>query len=148
MCVALTAAVVCAADNSIGTWNRNIEKSKGTPPPVSPYKQQTTTREAVDGGFKSTSKGERANGTRTDNTYTAKYDGKPVRVTGTAPYDTIAWKQIDANTFTMETHKAGGKYHTTGKTTISKDGKTMISDQKGIGEDGKPTAFTIVYEKQ
>ena len=69
-------------------------------------------REASDGGVKSTSTGERKDGTAINSTYTAKYDGKEYPVTD-APWDTISIKQIDANTFTAETKKAGGRnpYH-------------------------------------
>ena len=79
--------------------------------------------------------------------YTAKYDGKEVPVTG-APWDTISIKQINANTFTSETKKTGGKYHSKGKTVISNDGKTMTLTSKGTNAEGKPTTATIVSEKQ
>lgn len=146
----LTALALCAADNSLGTWKRNIEKSKvntSTAIP-NPYKSQVTVREAADGGVKVTSKGERMDGTPANSTYTIKYDGKPVPVTGIRDFDSISVKQIDADTFTSESKKTGGNYHTTGRTVISKDGKTMTNTQKGTDADGKPIAFTIMYDKQ
>jgi hypothetical protein len=63
-------------------------------------------------------------------------------------WDTTSIKQVDANTFTTENKKTGGKYHTTGRTVISKDGKTMTITAKGTNEDGKPYSTTAVYEKQ
>jgi hypothetical protein len=106
-------------------------------------------REAVDGGVKITSKGQRVDGTPVDTSYTLKYDGKSVPVTGTgSQFDTISMKQLDANTFTSETRKTGGKYHTNGRTVISKDGKTMTNTSKGTDAEGKPLSFTIVYDKQ
>ena len=51
--------------------------------------------------------------------YTAKYDGKDVQVTGNAPYDTIAVKQVNANTLTDERKTTGGPYKATGRTVIS-----------------------------
>ena len=148
----LTAAAAVtrvAADNSLGTWKRNIEKSKYTPPARNPYKSQTMVREAVDGGVKVTTKGQRADGTAVEATYTVKYDGTPAAVTGTgAQFDTASMKQIDANTFTTEMRKTGGKYHTTGKTVISKDGKTMTNTSKGTDSEGKPFSLTLVHEKQ
>ena len=106
-------------------------------------------REAAEGGVKVTSKGQRADGTPVETTYTIKYDGRPVSATGTgSQFDTISMKQLDANTFTSETGKKGGKYHTTGKTVISKDGKTMTNTSKGTDAEGKPISFTIVYERQ
>ena len=140
---------ILAAENSIGTWTRNTEKSKYNPVPPNPFKSQTMVREAIDGGVKITSKGQRMDGTPVDTTYTLKYDGKAVPVTGTgSQFDTISMKQVDANTFTSETRKTGGKYHTTGRTVISKDGKTMTNTSKGTDADGKPISFTIVYDKQ
>ena len=63
-------------------------------------------------------------------------------------FDTISVKQIDANTFTGETKKSGGKYRATGRTVISKDGKTMTLTQKGTDAEGKPMSFTVVSDKQ
>ena len=145
---AITAIGMFGADNSLGTWKRNIEKSKSATPVANPYKSQTTVREAADGGVKVSSVGERKDGTATKSSYTVKYDGKPVPVTGSVLYDTIAVKQVDANTFTADLKKTGGKYHTTGRTVISKDGKTMTISQKGTDAEGKPISFTNVLDKQ
>ena len=146
---AVTAIGLLAADNSIGTWKRNSDKTKYNPPPPNPFKSQTMVREAVDGGVKVTSKGQRADGTPVEMTYTVKYDGKAVPVAGKGSnFDTISVKQIDANTFTSESRKTGGKYHTTGKTAISSDGKTMTNTSKGTDAEGKPISFVIVYDKQ
>ena len=50
----VTAVAVSAADNSVGTWNRNEEKSKGTGSPTgaNPITSLTWNIEAVDGGAK------------------------------------------------------------------------------------------------
>ncbi len=146
--VAVSTIGMFAADNSLGTWKRDVKKTKVTPPDASPVRSQTIVREAVDGGVKHTSKTERMDGTRTESTYIAKYDGKPVAVTGNASYDTITWKQVDANTFTIDTRKTDGKYKTTGTVKVSKNGKTMTGTQKGKDSDGKPTEFTAVFDKQ
>ena len=136
--VAITAVGSFAADNSLGTWKRNTDKTTGSGPRT--VKSLTTVREASDGSVKVTTTGENMDGTPIKSSYTAKYDGKDNPVTG-APWDTISIKQIDANTFTSETKK-------TGKTVISKDGKTMILTTKGTNAEGKPTTATIVSEKQ
>jgi len=147
--MATSAIGMLAADNSIGTWKRNIERSKYNPIPLNPFKSQTMVREAVEGGVKVTSKGERMDGTPVDITYTLNYDGKSVPVSGTgSQFDAISMKQIDANAFTSETKKTAGKYHTTGRTVISEDGKTMTNTSEGTDADGKPISFTIVYDKQ
>jgi hypothetical protein len=147
--MAATAIGLSGADNSIGTWNRNIQKSKYTPMPKNPIKNQTMVREAVDGGVKVTTKGERADGTPINTTYTIKYDGTPATVSGTgSSVDTVALTQSDANTCLIEMKKEGGKYHTTGSTVISKDGKTMTMTAGGTDADGKPIDFIIVWDKQ
>ncbi|HEY6373866.1 MAG TPA: hypothetical protein VIX37_25060 [Candidatus Sulfotelmatobacter sp.] len=74
-----------------------------------PFKSVTVTREASDGGVKVTTTGERTDGP-INASYTAKYDGKEVQVTGNSPYDTIAIKQVNANTLTEERKKTGGSY--------------------------------------
>jgi hypothetical protein len=147
---AVTTAGIFAADNSLGTWKRNVEKTKyDQSPPANPSKSQTTVREASDGGVKVTATGVRMDGTITNATYTLKYDGKPVHVTGSGlSFDTISATQIDANTFTSEAKKTGSKYRTSGKTVISEDGKVMTNNQSGTDAEGKPISFTIVHEKQ
>jgi hypothetical protein len=96
---------------------------------------------------KSTATGKRKDGTVINSSYTAKYDGKEYPVVG-APWDTTAMKQVDANTVTFEVKKTGGKYHTTGRTVISADGKTMTTTTKGMNDEGKPSSGTLIYEKQ
>ena len=143
--VAITAVGSFAADNSLGTWKRNTDKTTGSGPRT--VKSLTTVREASEGGVKVTTTGENMDGTPINSSYTAKYNGKDNPVTG-APWDTISIKQINANTFTREVKKTGGKYHSKGKTVISKDGKTMTLTTKGTNAEGKPTTATIVSEKQ
>ena len=145
---ALTTLTALGADNSFGTWKLNVAKSKYTPAPM-PVKSITVTREASDGGVKVTTTGERTDGTSINTSYTAKYDGTETRVAGSgAPYDTIAVKQVNANTFTDERKKADGPYHATGRTVISKGGKTMTTTTKGTNSDGKAFASTFVFQKQ
>ena len=51
--LSITAIGIFAADNSLGTWKRNIDKSTGSGPRR--VKSLTTVREASDGGVKVTS---------------------------------------------------------------------------------------------
>jgi len=143
--VAITVTGALAADNSLGTWKLNMEKSKFSP--SAPVKSLTATREASDDGVKVTMTGERADGTPINGSYTAKYDGKEYPVTG-APYDSIAIKQVNANTFTTTQKNSVTKYNTRSRAVISKDGKTMTITVRGTGTDGKPLKNTMVYEKQ
>ena len=144
---AITTVATFAADNTIGAWKLNVEKSKYSPAPM-PVKNLSVTREASDGGVKVTTTGEQADGTAINSSYTAKYDGTEVHVTGNAPYDMIGIKQVNANTFTDQRSKMGGPYKATGRTVISKGGKTMTTTTKGSNSDGKAFASTFVFQKQ
>jgi len=145
--VAITTITMYGADNSIGTWKRNVAKSTTTTPSKNPVKSLTIVNEASDGGVKTTVTGERQDGTPINGGSSVKYDGKEYPVTG-APWDTTSMKQIDANTFTFESKKTGEKYHVTGRTVISKDGKTMTTTAKGTDAEGKPLSAKAIYDKQ
>ena len=134
-----------AADNSLGTWKLNMEKSRFSP--STPVKSLTSTREAAEGGVKVTTTGARADGTPINSSYTAKYDGSESPVVD-APYDTISIKQVNANTFTFAAKKTDGKYRVMGRSVVSKDGKIMTNTIKGAGADGKPYSATMVWDKQ
>jgi hypothetical protein len=144
----LAAAALAAfgADNTLGTWKLNVEKSKYTPAPF-PIKSLTTIREAADGGVKITRPGVQADGTPINSSSTIKYDGKEYPITG-APWDTSSIKQVDANTLTSTNTQKNAKYHVTNRTVISKDGKTMTTTSKGTNAEGKPVTATLVYDKQ
>jgi hypothetical protein len=146
--LAITAFAALGADNTIGTWKLNVDKSTYTPAPI-PVKSLTVTREAADGGVKVTTTGERSDGTAINSSYSAKYDGSAASVSGTgSPYNTISIKQGNANTLTDERKNSGGKYQATGRTVISNGGKTMTTTSKGTNADGKAFTSTFVFDKQ
>ena len=148
LAVVAAAATAMGADDTLGTWKYNTTKSKGAPG-VSPIANLTITREASDGGVKITAKGERTDGTKLDSVTNAKYDGKPVTVTGEGlPWDTVVIKQVNSKTITEERTKQGGKYHVTARSVVSADGKTMTTTAKGTGADGKPLSTKAVFDKQ
>ena len=113
-----------------------------------PVKSLTVTREASDGGVKQTVTGERADGTAASGSYAARYDGNEVQVTGNSPYDTIAIKQVNANTLTEERKKTGGSYKATSRIVVSNGGKTMTATVKGTDADGKAFTQVFVFDKQ
>src|SRR2546430_7155782 len=115
LATAAIAAVAFCADNTLGTWKLDPEKSKA-PAGQSPIKSLTVVREALGDAVKVTVKGERQDGSKIDVNYTAKYDGKEVMVSGSGlPYDTLQLKQVDANTLTDIRSKKGGTYKGTGR---------------------------------
>ena len=142
------AVIAFGADNTLGTWKYNTAKSKRGPG-VSPITNLTVIREAADGGVRNSANGERADGSKINESYTAKYDGKEVAMTGTGlTWDTTAIKKVNANTITEERSKKGGKYHSTVRTVISADGKMMTSTAKGTDADGKAFTAVAVFDKQ
>jgi hypothetical protein len=144
--LAITTIAALAADNTLGTWKLNLEKSKYSPAPM-PLKSLNVTREASDGGVKATVTGEQTSGP-INGSYTAKYDGKDVPVSGNLPYDTVSLKQVNANTTTDARKKTGGPYHATSRTVVSSDGKTMTTTTKGVNGQGKNMTSTFVFDKQ
>jgi hypothetical protein len=144
--LAITAIGMFGADSSQGTWKLNPTKSKTTL--ANPIKSQTDIREATsDGGVKVTRTGEYTDGTPINISFTYKYDGKQYPATG-GLFDTLSVKRKDANTTTYEVKKTGGTFHLTGKTVVSKDGKTLTQSSTGTGPDGKPLTQSLVFEKQ
>lgn len=145
--IIMAATAMFGADNSVGTWQRNVEKTTYQSANPNPITSLIMVREAVPNGLKVTSIGHRQDGSGINYTFTAKYDGKEYPVTGTGSvFDTMALTLIDANTSKSETRK--GKYHMTGLTVISNGGKTMTISNKGADADGKQTSFTVVWNKQ
>lgn len=135
------------ADNTLGAWKLNMEKSKYTPAPM-PIKSLNVTREASDGGIQVTATGEQSNGTPISGNYEAKYDGKDVKVTGNLPYDTISLKQANANTVTDARKKTGGPYHATSRAVVSNGGKTMTTITNVTNGDGNAFTSAFVFDKQ
>jgi hypothetical protein len=147
LAIAVSAIAAFAADNTIGQWKLNVDKSNYTPTPM-PVKSLIVTREAADGGVKVTTAGEQAAGTPINATYTAKYDGSDVQVTGNSPYDTIAIKQVNANTLTDARKKTGGPYQATSRIVVSSGGKIMTVTTTGTNADGKAFTSVFVFDKQ
>ena len=58
----ITAMAAFGADNTVGSWKLNMDKSKFTT--AAPVKSLTITREASDGGIKVSTTGDRADGTK------------------------------------------------------------------------------------
>ena len=145
--LAITTVVALAADNTIGTWKLNVDKSKYTGAPM-PVKSLTLMREAADGGVKQAATGEQADGTPIKADFAAKYDGKDVTVSGNSPYDTIAIKQVNANTLTDTRKKTDGKYQATSRYVVSNGGKTMTMTIKGTNAEGKDFTAIFVFDKQ
>jgi hypothetical protein len=140
-----SSSVLLAAENWLGTWKLNVEKSKYSPGPGS--KSLTLKYEASQGGIRFTSDGVNAEGKATHNTYSSKFDGKEVPWEGNPDADTSAPKKIDDNSF-ENVWKKGGKVTITVKAVVSKDGKTYTVSQTGKNAKGETVNATSVFERQ
>jgi hypothetical protein len=140
-----SSSALLAAENWLGTWKLNVEKSKYVPGPAP--KSLTLKYEASQGIITLTSDGVTADGKATHATYSSKFDGKDVPWVGNPDADTAAPKKIDDNGF-ENVWKKGGKVTVTVKTVVSKDGKTYTVTQTGKNAKGETVNITAVYEKQ
>jgi hypothetical protein len=138
-------SVALAADNWLGTWKLNVDKSKASPGPVP--KSLTLKFEATKDGTRLTSDGVSADGKPTHGTYTSKFDGKDVPWEGNPEADTAVPKKIDDSSY-ENVWKKGGKVTITAKAVVSKDGKTLTISQTGKNVKGEAVNANVVFEKQ
>jgi hypothetical protein len=131
-------------DPMLGMWKLNVAKSK------TPYKSGTSVIEAAGDGVKVTADLVGADGTAYHWTWTAKYDGKDVPITGTTPFgaDTVAaLTRVDANTAKI-VGKRNGEVILTQTIVTSADGKTRTVTTKGKDAKGQTVETVTVYDKQ
>jgi len=140
-----SSSVLLAADNWMGTWKLNVEKSKYSPGPAP--KSLTLKYQTSQGVITLTSDGVDAQGKATHGTYSSKFDGKETSWEGNPDADLAAPKKIDDNSF-ENVWKKGGKVTFTVKAVVSKDGKTFTVSQTGKNAKGEAVNITAVYEKQ
>jgi hypothetical protein len=141
-----SSSIVLAADNWLGTWKLNVEKSKFSPGWPGP-KSLTLKFEASQGGIRATTDGVSAEGKATHSTFSSKYDGKDVPYEGNPDADTASPKKIDDNTY-ENVWKKGGKVSVTAKGVVSKDGKTLTISLTGKNAKSETVNTTNVFEKQ
>lgn len=134
-----------APDPRIGSWKLDVAKSKYDPGPAP--KSGMLKIEAFEQGEKLTSEAVNADGTRTVVQYSANYDGKDYKLTGSPTGDTVSLKRIDSHT-TERTDKMGGKTVMSIRRAVSKDGKTFTSTSKGTNAQGQTVNNVATYVKQ
>jgi hypothetical protein len=133
------------ADPAMGTWQLNLSKSTFTAGPAT--KSQTRIYSRSDQTITLVMKVVAADGTQSTVQTTYQLDGKDYPVSGTADYDSLAGKQIDANSahFVL---KKGGKVIGTTNRKVSKDGKTLTAKTKETTANGQLSESTAVFDKQ
>jgi hypothetical protein len=140
----IAVAVAFASDPNMGTWKLNEAKSKLAP---GMPKNNTVVYEAAGESMKATVDGTDAAGKPTHNEWTGKFDGKDYAVTGDPNSDMRSIKKIDNHTWEL-TVKKGGKVTTSGRITVSADGKTRTVTTSGTDPMGKKFENVSVYDKQ
>jgi hypothetical protein len=142
----LFSLVLGAADSPfIGTWKLNTAKSKGTAGTLS--KEETVIFEADGNGIKRTLTGIDADGQKINMSGSIPWDGMEHKVDGPMGPAMVAVKNVNDHTVNV-TVKVNGKVVSSGRSMVSKDGKTMTSYFKGEDMKGRKFDNVEVYEKQ
>jgi hypothetical protein len=138
--------VLVAADNPfLGTWKLNPAKSKATTGSMS--KEETVVFQADGSGVKRTVTGVDANGKPINMSGTVPWDGKEHKVDGPMGPAMVAVKSVNDHTVNV-TVKVNGKVVSSGRSVVSKDGKTMTASFKGEDPKGQKFDTVEVYDKQ
>ena len=138
------AATACfAANPHLGTWKLNEGKSKIAP---ETGKNQTVVYTEMKDKMKVTVDGVDKDGKPRHGVWEGKTDGKAYKTEGNMSWDSMAYKVVNDHTYELTAMK-GGKVISSGKSTISADGKTRTVTMSGT-MDGKKFKNKAVYDKQ
>jgi hypothetical protein len=145
LAVSMFAAMLSAADLTLGTWRLNVSKSRFSPGPG--FQSETRTYEQQDRGVKVTLRTVDGTGKQVTSVYVATPDGEQRPVTGSGgPADAVAMKQIDAFTAESTLMHAGKEIARTTRV-VSSDGNTMTITYKGLDPYGTSVNYTMVFER-
>jgi len=147
-CALGTVAAQAQPSPFIGTWKLDLAKSKFDPASAKPKASETINIQTAGSGYKVTIDGTDAKGAPTHTEYTvATLDGKDYPVKGSANYDSVAVKPIDANT-RMVVNKKGSSVVRMLRDIVSKDSKTRTLDEVGYTAQGVAFHHVVVFHKQ
>ena len=138
-------AASAQSDPFLGTWKLNVAKSDFADGPAETSETRVFEPWETD-GITYTATVVLADGTRSTHSFSAHYDGKDYKFTGSPNLDTISLKRVDANTFEF-TGKKNGNVVGTGKNVVSKDGKTTTRTVTATDLQGQKIASTGVFDK-
>ena len=128
-----------------GSWKLNLARSKYSPGP--PPKASTLKWEAVAGGLKFTTDGVNAEGETTHTETFEASDGREGNVEGSDTPTTRALKRINDRTY-EDVDRNNSKIMISRRLQISRDGKTLTINVKGVNDLGQAINDVVVYEKQ
>jgi hypothetical protein len=142
-------ALAQVADFS-GTWQLNIQKSSWGkhPKPLSgsvvvEHREPVFKYSGTVGVQNGAENGEDKRSFQFD----GAIDGKEHPVTGSAGQGTMVIRRVNPSTISSEFRSAGGSVVETAKTSLSRDGKTLIRELKANGPTGE-VSWTEIYERQ
>jgi hypothetical protein len=141
----ITLAAAGSSDPVVATWQLNASKSKFTSGPA--IKSQTRTYSQVGESLTLVTKSVSADGKESTVTTTYQTNGKDFPITGTPDYDTLAGKQVDANTAKF-TFKKDGKVVGGNTRTVSRDGRTLTSTMKYTAVSGQKVNSVLVFDRK
>ena len=134
------------SDPNLGTWKLNVDKSKSDD--QGPRAATVVSEPWETDGVKQTATILLADGTRATGGFSAHYDGKDYKITGSPDFDTVAYtKRVDANTLEFAL-KNDGKVVQTGKAVVSNDGNMRTITVTGVNAKGQKVNSVMVYDKQ
>jgi hypothetical protein len=139
----VAAAVCFAANPHMGTWKLNEAKSKLAP---ETGKNNTVVYSEMKDKIKVTVEGVDKDGKPRHGVWVGMTDGKAYKTKGNMPWDTMAYKVVNDHTYELTAMK-GGNVVSTGKSTVSADGKSRTVTMSGT-MDGKKFKNTAVYDKE
>jgi hypothetical protein len=131
-------------DLLVGVWQLDVAKSRYTPGP--PPRNETRTYVRDKEGLKGTIQRRRGDGREEVIEYRADFDHE-YPVMGTAAYDTIKLKRIDARTAEAVLSHAGRVFGTA-RRVISDDGRTMTISFRQEDRSGNLQNNVAIYRKQ
>ena len=135
------------AENPIvGTWKLNVAKSTFTPGPG--WQSQTRTyRAAPDGGVSVEWIGVGASGEAMHVSFISRLDGKDYPMAGSANYDTLNARPVDAFTVKSE-EKRDGKIVGIAIRRVSPDGKVLTITDEGTNRKGEKFSQVLVFDRE
>ena len=144
LALSFIAAGACfAANPHLGTWKLNEAKSELAP---GMGKNNTVVYTEMKDKMKVTVDGVDKDGKPRHGVWEGKTDGKAYKTEGNMSWDSMAYKVVNDHTYELTAMK-GGKVISSGKSTISADGKTRTVTMSGT-MDGKKFKNKAVYDKQ
>ena len=134
------------ANPIVGTWKLNVAKSTFIPGPG--WRSQTRTYSAAPGGGVSVEWiGVGASGEAMHVRFISRLDGKDYPMKGSANYDTLNARPVDAFTVKSE-EKRDGQIVGIAIRKVSPDGKVLTITDEGTNRKGEKFSQVLVFDRE